>query len=101
LNQLRVERVAGALARKCPKLTTEKAKGHESVLVLESDDLSLANSDAIGRALEVALANCPEPPDRVYLVETEMRPWRAYLLKDRADVYPNPRLLRMEPTEFP
>jgi hypothetical protein len=101
LDALRVTRVARALERKTGKLALEKEKGRESVLILESNDISLANRAAIGHALAAALVNEQHPPDYVYLVETDGRPWYVYILKEGADIYPHPRLKSAMPVEIP
>lgn len=92
LETKRQTRVQQAIDRKYRKLAREKAKGRESILILESNDIALGNSGVVGDAVAKALATCPEPPDRVYLVETDGRPWYLYRLKEGADIYPNPRL---------
>jgi len=65
-------------------------RGVDDVCV--SNDIALGNSSVVGEAAATALANCPEPPDRVYLVETDGRPWYLYRLKEGADIYPSARL---------
>lgn len=92
LEARRQARVQQAIERKYRKLAKEKAKGRESILILESNDIALGNSSVVGDAAAKALASCPEPPDRVYLVETDGRPWYLFRLKEGADIYPNPRL---------
>lgn len=92
LEAKRQARVQQAIDRKYRKLAKEKARGRESILILESNDIALGNSSVVGAAAARALASCPEPPDRVYLVETDGRPWYLYRLKEGADLYPNARL---------
>jgi hypothetical protein len=92
LEALRLQRLREALGRKCPKLSVHKADGRETVLVLESNDIALGNNSVIAKAFVQALGERTDPPDRVFLVETEGRPWYLWTLKEVEDVYPSPRL---------
>lgn len=87
LEEQRAARVAEALRRKAPKLAAEKAKGRSTVLVLESNDIALGNADVIADALTTALAACAEPPDNIYLVETEALPSYVHVLKSDAGTF--------------
>jgi hypothetical protein len=93
--------MARALARKLPKLAAQQKLGCVSVLVLESDDIALGNRDAIGRSFGRAVSARDDAPDHVFLVETELQPWNAWTLEDRAEIYPHPRLVHAAPIEVP
>lgn len=89
LEDLRAERMITALKAKLPKLYEAKQGGRNSILVLESDDLALANQALIGDALIGALEQVGPLPDEVYLVETETKPWIVWVLKDGLHSYPD------------
>ena len=57
LEELRRQRVRLALDAKCPKLLAAKGESRISVLVLESDDIALANPVVIGNALVQGLSS--------------------------------------------
>ena len=73
LEKQRRQRIETALAKKLPKLAAAKIEHHatESVLVLESDDIALANRDAIGECLREVLRDRADVPDTIYLAETD------------------------------
>ena len=89
LRELRVQRIREALDRKCAKLAAHHADSRRTVLVLESDDVALANRHEVGEALREVLAARTEVPDLVFLVETEDEPWYGWVLKEDAGVYPD------------
>jgi hypothetical protein len=99
LEEQRLKRVQTALARKCPKLAEYKAENRQTVLVLESDDIGLGCHGAIREAVAKAVVSRDDVPDRIFLAETETRPWFVWALKEGADVYPSQRLLDYEPFE--
>lgn len=84
----RHERVREALARKCPKLSVAKTDGAVSVLILESDDVALANRVAVSQAVIAELVERNDSPDIVIWARTGTRPWRAVFIKDGA-TYPD------------
>lgn len=91
LEELRKKRIRAAFDAKCPKLSEAKGRDRVSVLVLESNDLALANSAVIGEAAaeELSLRN-EEVPDEVYLVETELeQQWVVWVLKEGALQFPH------------
>lgn len=61
LPQRRQERLAVALQKKLPKLTSAVAKGPQGVLVLESDDVQLSNAVDIGNSLRAAASDLVQP----------------------------------------
>lgn len=61
LEERRRERLAVALRKKLPKLTTAAAVGHQGVLVIESDDIQLSNFVDIRAALHDAAADAEDP----------------------------------------
>ncbi len=86
----RERRVAMALAAKCPKLAEARQSGFASLLVLESNDLALANSAVIGSAVIAQLAlRTDDAPDVIFLIETEIAPWAAWVLKDGQHLFPS------------
>ena len=93
LEPQRAGRVQQAVARKCPKLAVQKVDGRETILVLESDDIALANCADICASVSLALAGRDDVPDSVFLVDTAGgRPWYLWALKEGADLYPCQRL---------
>jgi len=86
---LQRDRIRTALARKCPKLLGTQRDGRVSVLVLESDDIALANRRAITSATITELATRKDAPDIVIWARTSTIPWKAWFLKDGDKTYPN------------
>jgi len=89
LERLQRDRIRTALARKCPKLLQATKEGRVSVLILESDDVALANRRAITKAIVAELSARDDTPDMVIWARTSTRPWKAWLLKDGAELHPN------------
>jgi hypothetical protein len=89
VESLRLVRVMRALVEKCPKLKTAAAGGRVSILVLESNDVAFGNVVAIAAAVRNALAQRADPPEQIFLVETEEHPWVVWVLKEGADIYPD------------
>ena len=80
---LRVERIRRALDSKCPKLKTwSAANDRTSVLALESNDIQMSNAFVIYDAAKRALMERPDQPDIVILVETDITPMNAWMLKE-------------------
>ena len=96
VEQKRRERIGTALVSKCPKLKSAKAGDGLSILVLESDDIALADWEVVAEAFVEQVGLRDDAPDYVYLVETEASPWWVWLLKEYSDLYPHLR----EPTHF-
>jgi hypothetical protein len=82
LEAKRIERISKALERKCPKLNKARGYSRVSILLLEADDISLGNHLLIGKALKSALLPRRDVPDDIYLVETELREWCVWILKE-------------------
>ncbi len=89
LEGLQRERIRTALARKCPKLLDARKGGRVSILVLESDDVALANLRAIATPTITELATRDDSPDVVIWARTSTRPWKAWLLKEGDKTHPN------------
>jgi hypothetical protein len=87
LEDMREKRISKALEEKCPKLCKAKGSNRISILLLESDDISLANPFLISRALVKEIASRPDVPDEIYLVETEIKPWLVSVLKEVATLF--------------
>ena len=66
---LRSQRIDTALKKKLGKLANAKREfeATESILVLESDDVALANGSVIGDAIRESLKDHEELPDTIYL----------------------------------
>lgn len=79
---LRRDRIREALNRKCPKLLEEQVTGRMSVLILESDDIALANRRAIAEAVVAELSARSDVPDLVLWARTSTHPWKAWFIKD-------------------
>jgi len=86
---LQRDRIRTALDRKCPKLLQTAKDGRVSILVLESDDIALANRRSIANATIAELSARHDAPDIVVWVRTNTKPWKAWLLKDGITTYPN------------
>ncbi|MHC4297416.1 MAG: hypothetical protein ACYS7Y_08960, partial [Planctomycetota bacterium] len=89
LQDRRRQRISEALERKCPKLCQAREDKRISILLLESDDMSLGNCWATGQATADEMATRNDLPDEVYLVETDIEPWTVWILKDGTDVFPS------------
>jgi hypothetical protein len=91
LQYLRKARIRRSLTEKCPKLQQMQSKDEEllTILVLESNDLSLANYIDIGRAVAEELPKVSSAPNEIFLVETELPPWTLWILKRGRYVFPN------------
>lgn len=63
--------------------------GEFSVLVLESDDLALANCSLVASAVLDELKTRDDVPDQIYLVETEAEPWAVWTIKSGSRVFPD------------
>jgi hypothetical protein len=87
--QMRREAIRRSLDNKCPKLKAAQDNGCVSVLVLESDDISLANRVVVAEAASAELTIRNDQPDKVVWVRTSTRPWKGALIKDGARLYPN------------
>lgn len=86
----RKQRIRIALESKCPKLKKAKEDGYISILVLESNDIALANSAAIGTAVVEELKKRENDiPDVICLMETEIEPWAGWVLKDGQQLFPD------------
>ena len=80
----RRQRINTALAKKLPKLGAAKAEYNaESVLVLESDDIALANAFVIRDAVRLELEQYPDAPDTIYFVETDRGlAWQLWVIRE-------------------
>lgn len=87
--QLRREAIARSLNNKCPKLKVARDDGCTSVLILESDDISLANRVVIAESAATELARRTDQPDIVVWARTSTRPWKGALIKDGERLYPD------------
>ena len=88
---LRRERIRVALDSKCPKLQDAKVRLSScSVLILESNDIALANHSLIAQAFACEVdKRTNDIPDEAYLVETDIRPWVVWVLKEGCERLPN------------
>jgi hypothetical protein len=84
LERLRAEEVLRALGAKAPKLEAARNEQRRTVLVLESNDVALANTAVNRAAVERAVSLYDGPlPDTIVLVETDATPWRVEVLPTR------------------
>ena len=88
LTDLRRKRIREAMNRKCPKLLQEKLGGRTSILVLESNDVTLANRRAVTEAVVAELRTRSDAPDIVFVARTGIRPWNAWLIKEGSSISP-------------
>lgn len=83
------DRIRTALVRKCPKLLQACKEGRVSILVLETNDIALANWCAIANATLKELSMRSDTPDIVIWARTSTNPWQARILKDGDRIHPN------------
>ncbi len=89
LASLQRDRIRTALIRKCPKLWRAKMEGRVSILIMESDDVALANRRTIASATTAELSARDDAPDVVIWARTSTHPWKAWLLKDGPELHPS------------
>lgn len=69
--------------RKCwPKLIKARESNRISVLLLESDDICLANPLLISKALAKEIGSRSDVPDEIYLIDTAIKPWLVSVMKE-------------------
>lgn len=91
LEDQRIKVIYQALVSRGAKVSRYRNNGFRTILVLESNDIALANSSLIGQAF-VRTINEFETmllPDEVYLVETVVEPYNVYPLKFGDALFPN------------
>ena len=91
LEEERRQRIRTALERKCPKLAAAVTVNCRSMLVLESNDIALVNTEVIRRALVAELEAYGGPtPDYIYLMETGNAPLvRVWVVKEMGQLFPS------------
>jgi hypothetical protein len=92
LEKKRRERIQVALNNKCPKLKAAKTQHNSrSVLILESNDIALANQFLIASAfVDEVKKRLDDIPDEAYLVETDIpNQWSIWILKEDANYFPD------------
>ncbi len=88
LEEHRRTRMRRALDEKCPKLSEARGESRNSVLVLESKDIALANFPAINTAFAEEIAHRPgDTPDEVYLVMAYCEPLVVWILMEGGKLY--------------
>ena len=90
LEEKRRERIQIALNNKCPKLKAAKTQHNSrSVLILESNDIGLANQFLIASAFtDETKKRIDDIPDETYLVETDISSqWSIWILKEGANYF--------------
>lgn len=80
VEKLRLNRLAVALDKKCPKLKRCKQDGARSILVLEDTDISLSNQWVIGDALQAVARGRSDMPDEIFLLAAVAEPWTLWTL---------------------
>jgi hypothetical protein len=81
-------RIRQALEAKLPKLAAAARSGVTSILVLESDDISLANAWNVASAFADELGRLQgQVPDQAWLVETDADPWHVWELKGGPQIF--------------
>ena len=88
LEARRTNRWREALRRKCPNRQRCKEGGARTVLVLESDDIVLTDHVLVGECLAALLPECPDPPDEICPVETEVGSWAVRCMKLDTECWP-------------
>jgi hypothetical protein len=90
LELLRLARARRLLEAKLPKLEVARDGRRLTVLVVESNDLSLANIKLVAAALGRAVGGIALPlPDMVMLVETDVACGHGWIVKDGDAWYPD------------
>ena len=87
----RKEVICQALISRGAKVARYRNSGFRTILVLESNDIALANASDIGQAFVNAMKkfDSAELPDEVYLIETEGEPHYLHCLKFGDKIVPN------------
>jgi hypothetical protein len=94
VDAVRLARTRRALALACPPLERAATRlDATSVLVLETRDRNRANGSLTADAILLTLAERPDQPALVVLVETESAPLHAWIVADCVDLYPAGRVL--------
>lgn len=87
LEDQRLARITTALERKCPKVVETAAReAAVSVLLLESNDISLANFAVVTSAVRSGLQKIFCQPDIVILVETDGGSPEAWVIENKTDI---------------
>lgn len=96
LERQRVKVIYQALASRGVKVARYRNSGFRTILILESDDIALANDSDIGQAFVNAINKCGSTPlpDEVYLIQTEVEPYDFYCLKFGDALFPNAAILK-------
>lgn len=91
LTNQRTEVISQALISRGAKVARYRNSGFRTILILESNDISLANASDIGQSFVNAMkkADSVKLPDEVYLVETEAEPYYFHCLKFGDEIFPN------------
>ena len=97
---MRRSRIAGALARKCPKLKRCKDGGAISILVLEESDIAFSDHLSIGDALGQSLAARNDHPDEIFLVSTVVPPWTIWSVVRGDTLFPAEGLVEFDPAHL-
>jgi hypothetical protein len=90
LENKRTKVIIQSLISRGIKVSKYKDDGFRTLLILESNDIILANASDIGKAFikAISCARLNKFPDEVYLVETEMEPYYFYCLKIDDALFP-------------
>ncbi len=96
LENQRTEVIYRALASRGTKVARYRNGEFRTILILESEDIALANDSDIGQAFVNAIKKCGSTPlpDEVYLVQTEVKPYDFYCLKFGDALFPNAPILK-------
>ena len=92
LESKRLKRIKTAIHKKCPKLRESKNSNQDlSLLVLESNDIALANHMLIGDSLVNIFRELEKEliPDEIFLVMTDTNPWNVFQLIDKYFILKN------------
>lgn len=86
-----IEVIRQALVSRGTKVAKDRNDGSRTILILESNDIILADYSDIGQAFVSAINEFKSMQllDEVYLVETEAAPWDVYCLKFGDTLFPN------------
>lgn len=81
-----------AMENKRSVLGQYKSEGHTTVLLLEADDIALANRHLICDAFRKVspLELCADAIDDIYLIQTDTRPWTMSALKIGSRIFDEP-----------
>lgn len=100
MESLTRKRLMRAFSRKCEKLQACRAEGARTVLVLESGDPALTHFEFRGDLLPGVLAEHPDAPDEIFLIQTYHDLWEVVPLKHNEGHWPDTGMPEFGPSYY-